>query len=235
MPSSPRKNRRIVAPSPSMVVAALALFMSLGGASYAATKLAARRAAPTVGANAITHGPRGPRGFRGPRGIAGSQGAAGPQGAAGDPGAPAVVHRALMAFENSSPQVSVSSTYSQVEVIGTITKIQSNSVLRVEATDTVGLDGGGAGCALQVRVDGVNSNGVSSSADTGDEAVVGSFSSAVFPAHVVAEFTGLPAGQHTVSLWLRATYLNSGTSVCIEGAGINFRSVEHSAIVEEMS
>jgi hypothetical protein len=87
------------------VVATLALFVALGGASYAATQLPRnsvgttqlRKAAVTPAklsdaAKAAMTGPRGTqgepgsRGDAGPRGEAGSRGAAGPKGEAGSPG-----------------------------------------------------------------------------------------------------------------------------------------------------
>jgi hypothetical protein len=56
-----------------------------------------------------------------------------------------------------------------------------------------------------------------------------------FPATVVAEFTGLAAGPHTLTLWMRASHLASNTSLCLENASTNATPLPHSAIVEEMN
>ncbi len=130
----------------------------------------------------------------------------------------------------------MSSAYSQVETIGTVDKHQADTVLRVMVNDTIGVDGGGAGCAVQVRIDGVNDRGSNSGTeDTGTEAVVGSFSSAIFPATIVTEFRGVPPGPHTLTLWMRATYLKADTSLCLEGGGVYPVAVPHTALVDEMN
>ena len=125
----------------------------------------------------------------------------------------------------------------QVESIGTVDKLQADTVLRVTVNDTVGADGlqgGAVGCALQARVDGVNDNGSSStSADTGSEAMIGAFTTAVFPTTIVAVFSGLPPGAHSLTLWMRATFTR-GPGFCLEGGGAEASPVPHTAIVEEM-
>jgi Collagen triple helix repeat (20 copies) len=105
---------RIAQPSPATVVALIALFVALGGTSYAVTGLgssSARRfyacvtqtfhtlnltnasAACPAGERKISwdptgqRGARGPRGAKGPGGIPGSTGAIGPQGPQGNAGA----------------------------------------------------------------------------------------------------------------------------------------------------
>jgi hypothetical protein len=76
------------------VMSTVALFVALGGVSYAGTSLPANsvgKSASGVGKSAShfsaaqpgPRGPRGPRGFRGPKGPAGLQGQQGPKG---DPG-----------------------------------------------------------------------------------------------------------------------------------------------------
>ncbi|MHB1950255.1 MAG: hypothetical protein ACYCQK_02120 [Acidiferrobacteraceae bacterium] len=70
--------------SPATVIAFVALFFSLGGASLAASRYlitSVRQIQPSV-----RHALRGPRGPRGPQGATGAQGAAGPQGPAGAAG-----------------------------------------------------------------------------------------------------------------------------------------------------
>lgn len=232
-------------PSPSMVVALVALVGSLGGAGYAATvvRTSAEPTSIAVAANGgIARGPRGPRGLRGARGPAGprgAQGVAGPQGIPGTqgvPGAPAVLKLSRLDYLPPHLNVAGSTSYEQVESIGTVEKLQSDTVLRVTVTDMLGTDGtgGSAGCALQVRIDGANDKGSTSThSDTGTEAVIGGFNTEVFPATIVAEFSGLPAGVHSLTLWLRQTFANS-PGVCTEGAGGDAVPVLHTAIVEEL-
>jgi hypothetical protein len=99
-----------VRPSPAMVVASAALFVSLSGVGYAAIVLPANSVGTKqLKRNAVTSAkvkqhsllrsdfkrgqvPRGPRGIQGIQGIQGAQGtegAQGIQGAQGDPGTPA--------------------------------------------------------------------------------------------------------------------------------------------------
>ena len=82
-------------PSPALVVACLALALSLGGVSYAALRLPAN----SVGTRQVINGSllkrdfkagQLPRGARGPRGFAGAAGAIGPAGPAGPAGAQGV-------------------------------------------------------------------------------------------------------------------------------------------------
>src|SRR3954464_11026502 len=96
-------------PSPAMVTALIALFVSLAGTGTAATYVMSRQtsnalAQAKLSAMRNTHavvgkrvalrytspaarGPRGPRGLRGPRGYQGPQGNQGPQGLQGPQGA----------------------------------------------------------------------------------------------------------------------------------------------------
>jgi hypothetical protein len=71
-------------PSPALIVAAIALFVAIGGGAWAATgstKSARYARATNPKASIASRGPRGrrgPRGFSGPRGSTGAQGPAGP-------------------------------------------------------------------------------------------------------------------------------------------------------------
>ena len=69
------------APSRSMIVAATALFLALGGSGYAASSIHVTSAARHSLRG--PRGPRGPRGFPGPRGLTGPIGPQGPAGADG--------------------------------------------------------------------------------------------------------------------------------------------------------
>jgi hypothetical protein len=76
-------------PSPALIVAAIALFVAIGGGAWAATgstKFARYARATNPKASIASRGPRGRRGPRGFRGLLGSTGATGRQGPAGPPG-----------------------------------------------------------------------------------------------------------------------------------------------------
>src|SRR5207248_1096653 len=81
-------------PSPALVVACLALALSLGGAGYAASRLPANSVGTKQVINhsllkvdfkpgQLTRGPRGPTGATGATGATGTTGATGPMGPAG--------------------------------------------------------------------------------------------------------------------------------------------------------
>ena len=97
---------RNIRPTPSMVIALIALFVALGGTGYAAFKIPKNSISSQhvvngslqkvdISKNALTalKGKAGPRGIRGevgpagPQGSTGLQGATGPQGSKGDKGA----------------------------------------------------------------------------------------------------------------------------------------------------
>jgi hypothetical protein len=101
-------------PSPAMVVACAALFVSLGGVGYAAIVLPANSVGPKqLKKNAVNSAKVKPRSLlasdfkkgqlpRGPRGLQGVPGAPGAPGAKGDPGTPAT---RLWAYVSSTGQL----------------------------------------------------------------------------------------------------------------------------------
>jgi hypothetical protein len=91
---------RLRAPSPAFVISLIALFVALGGTTYAATSLPKnsvgtkqlKNGAVTKGkinkkTISALRGSRGPVGPAGPKGATGSQGPSGPKGSTGSPGA----------------------------------------------------------------------------------------------------------------------------------------------------
>jgi hypothetical protein len=74
-------------PSPALVVALIALFVTLGGTGYAASQGGGGDHA-NAAAKKKKKAKRGPRGRRGPRGFEGATGPQGPQGNAGAQGTP---------------------------------------------------------------------------------------------------------------------------------------------------
>jgi hypothetical protein len=83
------------------------------------------------------------------------------------------------------------------------------------------LDGTGSPCSLRLRVDGNNDLGnAGATTFTGTEATT--LSTAFAPATVVAVFTGLPAGEHSV-----------GYKVMGNTCYVNRTGVVNAALVEE--
>ncbi len=149
------------------VIATLALFLALGGSSYAALKLPGgsvgtkqlKRNAVTspkvkpgslvvsdfrASARARLRGPAGPQGTAGTPGPAGAQG---PQGAAGPPGAPGLPATRLFAsVRDDGELVSGSGVTESARVPdGTFTVTFDRSVENCAAIGTVGLGGGPGG------------------------------------------------------------------------------------------
>ena len=107
-------------PSPALVVACLALALSLGGVSYAALRLPANSVGTSQVINGsllkrdfkagqLPRGARGPRGFAGAAGATGAAGPAGPAGTAGAQGPPGPVSityvaSAITALPNGTQQ-----------------------------------------------------------------------------------------------------------------------------------
>ena len=107
-------------PSPALVVACIALALSLGGASYAALRLPANSVGTSQVINGsllkrdfkagqLPRGARGPRGFAGAAGATGAAGPAGPAGTAGAQGPPGPVSikyvaSAITALPNGTQQ-----------------------------------------------------------------------------------------------------------------------------------
>jgi hypothetical protein len=107
--------------------------------------------------------------------------------------------------------------------LGTFTKASASTVARVVWASHVLSTGATRTCSFQIRVDGVNAAGSSSSSSfDGTEATVYGTTPAV-PASVDAAFAGLSAGSHTVSLWARANGV--GGNNCTDNDGNFTRSV----------
>jgi len=239
------QKRRLKAPSPALVISLLALFVALGGTSYAAINLPRN----SVGTKQLKKGAvtgkkirnhtiakkkltkktlaalKGRTGPQGPAGPQGPQGATGATGATGAAGAPALIARTRLNTNNAQASTT-SMTFTKVETLGQFTKKQSNTVLRIIYNTEIGAPSGDY-CFVQLRVDDLNDAGSSSTGGntaTGSEAGEYDGNTA---ATVFAVFTGFPAGTHTLSVWERSA--SGGT--CTENTGGWARS----AFVEEGS
>ena len=200
------------------VVATLALVLAVGGGTAWATNyiiISTHQIKPSVLKK--LHGANGKNGKNGTNGTNGTNGA---------PGTPGVFNRTRLNWPEGTPSTS-SATFVSLRSLGTVTKQQASTVLRITVQTDVFQVGAGF-CVYQVRVDGNNDSGSSdatiATGSTGTEAVVDSAGNAV-PATIVAVFGGLAAGSHTVAIYAADV---SATS-CLENSG----GFLHSAFVEE--
>jgi hypothetical protein len=124
-------------------------------------------------------------------------------------GAP-VITRFL--YDGSSGDATVGNAYELHRTIGSFVKVSDGTAILLD-WNAHGSSSGGF-CEFQLRIDGLNDNGSSSTAfeNAGAGAVV--FANQVHPIAVKGLFTGLAAGEHSVEIWLRGSAttcgLNSG-------------------------
>jgi len=220
------------------VMATIAVFVALGGASYAAIKLPAN----SVGTRQLRSGAvtlkkinrstraslRGARGAVGPKGAPGAQGPKGDAGPRGDTGAPAFMNRTRLHWSIGTPTTSAAD-FTLERTVGTVTKQQDGTILRVTVQDSVTVTGTGS-CELQARIDGANDQGsteaTTTAGSTGTEATVAG-TNVTAPMTIVAVFGNLPAGSHTLQLYL-ANVGGNATSCIENGAGAG-----HIGFIEE--
>lgn len=91
---------------------------------------------------------------------------------------------------------------------------------------TTASPGGAGGCNFQLRIDDAPSGPVASGNLVGDEAVIvpGGATRNDAPVSLTTWFTNVPAGNHTISLWIRSV-----ESTCTDNTGNFSRTV----LVEE--
>jgi hypothetical protein len=177
-------------------VGLLALFLALGGTSYAAVKLPRNSVGTAqIKSHAVTTSKLSTatvKALKGAKGDPGATGPAGANGAKGDPGAPATFSAGVSGLSVSSGPATGNDVLQPV----TVTLKSAGSVLVVA---TMGINGtcGGGGCTFQLgaAVDGVPVTGASISASAG----AGSpFTKATVTLAGMAQ--NLPAGTHIVQL-----------------------------------
>jgi hypothetical protein len=208
-------------------VALTALFVALGGTSYAAVKLPAgsvgsrelKKEAVTLpkvapAARRALHGDAGPAGPAGPAGAAGQAGSpgdtgpAGPQGPAGNDGAggpagaPATYNRTFIRTSaNSGTQFHPveDGKFIWAYGFGSISKQQAATALRVTMSTSI-KSVYLSNCTYQLRID--NKNATGGVGADGSEAVA--VSHATVPALLQTTFNGLAAGSHKLDLYVHS-------------------------------
>ena len=220
-------------PSPALVVAVVALVFALGGGAYAAFKLPKNSVTTREVKDrsllakdfekgqlpAGKTGAQGPIGPQGPAGTPGAKGETGPKGDNGSEGAPATTKRTVLSKNDGVVTAVPGSAWALHETIGSFTKAASDTVVRLTWTGSVHYDQ--LFCVFQIRVDGAAENGSTStdlSTATGgivNFPNVGGQNGGQFSSYSV--WTGLPAGNHDVTVWTRGP--GAGTPNCQTNPG----------------
>ena len=147
-------------------------------------------------------GPPGAAGDRGPTGADGPAGKNGKDGATGPAGAPATYNRAFIRTNASSGtqfRPLDNGKFIWAYGFGSISKQQATTALRVAMStqiESVYL----SNCTYQLRID--NKNATGGTGSDGSEAVAVSHASV--PALLQSTFNGLPAGNHTLELYVHS-------------------------------
>jgi hypothetical protein len=104
-------------------------------------------------------------------------------------------------YDGSDGDATIGAQYEPLRTVGTVDKVNDGTALRLD-WDAHAARVGGSFCEFQLRVDAANENG-NTSADfenaAGGAVVMGE--DAVIS--VTALFTGLPAGERQVQIWVR--------------------------------
>ncbi len=231
-------------PGTANVIALIALFIALGGASYAAIKIPSDSvgtnqlknnsvAGKKIKKNAVTGVKVKNRSLKavdfasgqlpsGATGATGSTGAAGPTGA---DGAPAEIARTVIPVTGTRTRNVTS--YNVVAVGSFVKQTSSSRVDLTYATDLSEQDG----CRVQLRIDGANADGESgfdsATVTTIGDVRLGSGFPNNFPAIAMASFAGLSPGSHTVQIALASS---SGATTCTDNAS----GIDRGVIVDEV-
>ena len=191
------------------VVSLIALFVALGGTSVAAVTLKknsvrskhirngqvqsvdvkdASLRAQDFGPSQLPAGPEGPRG---PQGA---------DGAAGQPGADAVLKRTRLEYFTGGTDTTVTTDYESLKTVGSFVKDSADTNLKVTWISHMRTTGADEFCDLQLRIDGAEIDRASRAvlyANGTNDSVENA------PIHLTAVATGVPAGTHNLSVWVR--------------------------------
>lgn len=219
------------------LAATLALFVALGGTSYAALTLPKNSVGSAqIRAGAVTSrkvkdhsllardfkrgqfvgstGRRGPVGAVGPVGPVGPAGPAGPtgqQGRTGAPGASGTIKRTLLdLLGRPANDPSPSANPRLLTTVGSFTKQSSATAVEVDWSGHLSATGTGGLCDFQVRID-----GTAADRDTG-RSVIGPTSGFGVPTGVTALFSNLAGGAHSVQVFDSAA---GNITSCLLNAG----------------
>lgn len=160
-------------------------------------------------------GPQGPQGLQGTPGAQGPQGlqgTQGPQGPQGTPGENAFVKAETLPV-NCTSVASFDANYSKLTDIGTYSKSLDASSLLVTFNGRVSADSvTGTGAVFELRVD-------DSPAGAGRARVnirAAEIGGSGIQASMSGIFRGLSAGNHTISIWVKAASGSTGTKARVD-------------------
>lgn len=207
------------------VMATIAVFVALGGSSYAAVSLGRnavknRNIAPNaVTSGKVKNGSLLSKDFKAgqlPKGDKGDTGAKGNTGAKGDTGTPAVVKLTSLHYSSTDTSAAPTGTFTKVRDLGDFTKSSASTAIRLTWNAHARTDGAaGQFCQYTLRIDGADNTGNTSTTynfDADGQVVlyIGAGAAAESPLSSTVVFNSLAAGAHTVSVWNRG----SATTAC---------------------
>jgi len=149
------------------------------------------------GANGMT-GPAGPQGVPGPQGPQGITGPQGPQG-------PGLLARTLLRY-NTGNSLAPTSAYALVRTLGSFTKQQAGTVVKLTWTSHGSVQG--SFCDFQLRIDGTTDEGTTDLVGltgAGRAVLWNTFGTPAmgYPFSVSAVYAGLGAGARNVEVYVR--------------------------------
>lgn len=209
-------------PTPAMIVACIALAITLGGTSYAAIVIP-RNSVGTVhlknnavtslkvqnqSLRAIDFAPgqllRGPAGPAGAQGAAGSAGPAGPAGPAGASAAGGTL--AFKIASSNDPVATTSTSFVELTSQTIAVPTGSTATLLVTFSAESACSGGTGSCAVRVMIDGVEAapgGGTDIAFDSSDG---GAETASSWESHAIERFaTGKAAGNHAIAVQYAST------------------------------
>jgi hypothetical protein len=141
-------------------------------------------------------GPQGPPGPAGPAGANGAPGPPGPAGADGKPGPAPLVKLTRIVWNNGGVAVTGSATPQQVDTAGTFVKERDDTRLRLTWEGSVLLRAPNfQTCHFFVKVDSTPSQVIARTSIITEQTKVD-------PVTLVDYFDSVPAGTHTVTIWV---------------------------------
>lgn len=148
-------------------------------------------------------GATGPAGAQGPQGTAGTTGATGATGGQGPAGASAYVRTTTVtATTGLVSDTTVTDNWDALETLGDFTKSAASTGILIHANITGRALSAGF-CRYQVRVDGATILGTSNLiTNSVGSAAFDDAGSVTHPLAIDTDFGVLPAGTHTVSIWV---------------------------------
>lgn len=168
-------------------------------------------------------GPQGPAGANGKDGVSGLDGVDGVDGATGPQGPSGVVNTSIVS-QQATLTTSVES-FSKLGTIGTFTKINQNSLIKITLNTHGSLAahalGGAYFCNVQIRVDELDTLGNPPMTFTSEAGGTSTLRTTIAndvvnaPLSATALFTSLDAGLHTVNIYARLR----GTSCHLSAGG----------------